>query len=198
MISKFSKKVKIIIALALVLLVGLGCLGYYQYVFKKSPSYTIMLIGKSVKEHNVEEFNKHVDVKSIVGNYVKDRFENDPELASNPFARMFMPAITAVAQNAISERVNDMVAGKDISNDTEGKNNPIVKAFIDNTKNDGKMSLVSIEKLKTNEDGSAEVKLVLKNEEKNEEIPVLVMMKPLEDGTWNIYKINNVDELLNK
>lgn len=198
MISKFSKKVKIIIALALILLVGLGCLGYYQFVFKKSPSYTIMLIGKSIKDHNVEEFNEHVDVKSIVGNYVNDRFENDPELASNPFARMFIPAITAVAQNAISERVNDMVAGKDIPNDTEGSNNPIVKTFINSTKNEGKISLVSIEKLKTNENGSAEVKLVLKNEEKNEEIPVLLMMKPLENGTWKIYKINNVEELLNQ
>lgn len=194
--SKFSKNIKMIIALAVALMIGLGGFGYYEYVYKRTPSYSLMLIGKSVREHNVEEFNKHVDVKDIVGNYLDEQYQKDPSIAADPFAKIFWEAISNVAKEAVASRVNDMVAGKDIGKDAKGGDNPIVQKVAKKGKEKGKMSLVSVEKQATNPDGTAQVKIVMKNEEKNKEETALVMMRPLEDGSWQIYKVNNIEDLL--
>lgn len=193
---KLSKKIKAMVAILLVIIVTICGFGYYEYVYTRTPSYTLMLIGKEMKEHDVYEFNKHVAVKEIVANYLDDQYQKDASLEANPFAKVFWHALSNVAQEAVQSRVNEMVAGEKVSSDEKGADNPIVKEVVSKSKLKGKLSLVSVDKLVTNPDRTIEVKVVFKNKENNKEETALIMMRPLNDGTWQIYKIKNLDDLL--
>lgn len=196
MVSNLTKKTTALIAVLLVFLIGLGGFGYYQFVYKHSPAYTMMLIGQAVKEHNVANFNRHVDVRSITKAYLQEEMNKDPEIAKDPFARMVITGLMDVGADTVAAVVDQMVAGDDEAVQNHKSANPLDRKVAEKSKENKNLKLESLETVTKNEDGTIEVKAVLANSETKDVKTVFMMLRPLDDGTWQVYKIKNLRALM--
>lgn len=184
---------------ALILALGLIALGWYFFYFTKTPSYSLKLIQEAVKTHNVEDFKKHVDVNSILNSgyddVVKselDKNVNDPlgRTFALAMAQSFKPVVVETLQTAIL----DKIAGTE--NKEPGKYDRDIKKF------EEKYSLNSVEYKDIGsieiKDGIANVPLVLYSPKLQEDFTVHILMKKLDDGTWQAYKVDNIAQFIDQ
>lgn len=184
---------------ALILALGLIALGWYFFYFTKTPSYSLKLIQEAVKTHNVEAFKKHVDVNSILNSgyddVVKselDKNVNDPlgRTFALAMAQSFKPVVVETLQTAIL----DKIAGTE--NKEPGKYDRDIKKF------EEKYSLNSVEYKDIGsieiKDGIANVPLVLYSPKLQEDFTVHILMKKLDDGTWQAYKVDNIAQFIDQ
>lgn len=62
---------KIYVATAILVIIA-AALGWYYFVYTKTPEYSLKMIGEAVNTHDVNKFKKHVDLDSVVSRAVDD------------------------------------------------------------------------------------------------------------------------------
>lgn len=194
-VSRRARWMFAIITLIMIVFTGFG---YYKLVYTKTPSYTLMVIGESIKNKDVQTFNEHVDVKGIVASYLDDQYQKDPSLAANPFAGLFWNTLKNVAEDTVQNHVNATISGEKTSEPSKGKDNPIVKAVDKKAGIKGHVTVEKVEKIGAHPDETIDVKVILKSDKEQEPITMILAMRALKDGSWQVYKINNLDDLLER
>ena len=178
----FKKKSIIAILIAVTAIV----LGWYFLYFIKTPVYSLNLARESVEKHDVVTFKKHVDVES-----------NDPLIKDNPFKgfaevmlkglkSQIVPTLSQEIYNGIekkSEDSNQNTKSKEAANEVKEKTgvNDLEFKSIGSATIDGNNAIVPI---------------IFSSKDLNQDITFNLLMKKLEDGTWQAIKVNNFKEYL--
>lgn len=191
-----KKKTIIAIFIAVIAIV----VGWYFLYFTKTPVYSLNLARESVEKHDVVTFKKHVDVESIIGSGYDDFVDvqmNDPLIKDNPFKgfaevmlkglkSQIVPVLTQEIYNGVekkSEDTNQNAKSKEAASEVKEKTGVKDLEF----KSIGSATI---------DGNSAIVPIVFSSKELNQDVTFNLLMKKLEDGTWQAIKVNNFKEYL--
>ena len=191
-----KKKTIIAILIAVIAMV----LGWYFLYFTKTPVYSLNLARESVEKHDAVTFKKHVDVESIIGSGYDDFVDvqmNDPLIKDNPFKgfaevmlkglkSQIVPVLTQEIYNSVekkSEDSNQNTKSKEAASEVKEKTGVKDLEF----KSIGSATI---------DGNSAIVPIIFSSKDLNQDVTFDLLMKKLEDGTWQAIKINNFKEYL--
>ena len=104
------------IAIAAISVVLCAALFYFFY-YTKTPVYSMKLIGEAVQKHDLETFDRHVDVKHMAGRVfddfvAKESKDKNGSLAGNAFALGLVTALKPVAVSEMQDAIYAEVAKK--------------------------------------------------------------------------------------
>ena len=190
-----NKYVKLGGALALAIV---AIAGWWFLYYTKTPTYSLGLVKTAINQHDIETFKKHVDLDTFMDSAIDDFINSDDKVAEmkdNPFAsgllQMLKPTLIDYSKKQIYALVekgtDEGVKNQPQNEGTSGiaNNMPSVsnKSFIGigETKKSGK---------------TATVELKVNDEEIGGEFTFVVAMRELNDGTWQVTKINNLTDYL--
>lgn len=202
-ITSKSKRIYIIAAIAIIIV---ACLGYWYWT--RTPQYSLKIIQESVSKHDLQTFEKHVDIDSVSSRLIdqvldakiNDKSEVQDETVKNfamGFIQMLKPQLVAMAKEQIRSFVEK---GKVESSAQQAQNNNTPKFSVEdlykgNSGNE-KVEFKGIDYV--NKDGKiAIVGLKLFYPKLNSELILEVKMRDL-DGYWQVAEINNIASFLNK
>ena len=124
-----SKRTILYAAFVILIILSSSGMGYYFY-WQKTPQYSVRLIANALEDHDLDTFNKHVDLDSLLGSayddYFSSYFEKDIFMQKNPIKNLSaglvkMTKIAAV--NELKSEVNAYVQTGAWNNTSEEKNN---------------------------------------------------------------------------
>lgn len=191
-----KKKTIIAILIAVIAIV----LGWYFLYFTKTPVYSLNLARESVEKHDVVTFKKHVDVESIVGSGYDDFVDvqmNDPLIKDNPFkgfAEVMLKGLKSQIVPALSQEIYNGIEKKSDDSNQNAKSKEAANEVKEKT---GVKDLEFKSIGSANIDGnSAIVPIIFSSKELNQDVTFDLLMKKLEDGTWQAIKVNNFKEYL--
>ncbi len=186
-----STRRKTIIGIAGIVILSILGMLFYSFYYVKTPEYTLKIIEKSYKTHNVEEFHKHVDVDSVISLYIDDAIAKDAELKNNPFAMLFIPLIKSQVIPIVKENLNKAIRGDEVSSNSLNMTfQPINQ--IEHLKD--KVTVTSISA--STKDNIATITAKLAEKETGKEYDVNMKASKLDDGTWKIYEVTNMYDVL--
>lgn len=175
-------------------------LGWYFLYFTKTPVYSLNLARESVEKHDVVTFKKHVDVESIVGSGYDDFVDvqmNDPLIKDNPFkgfAEVMLKGLKSQIVPALSQEIYNGIEKKSDDSNQNAKSKEAANEVKEKT---GVKDLEFKSIGSANIDGnSAIVPIIFSSKELNQDVTFDLLMKKLEDGTWQAIKVNNFKEYL--
>lgn len=184
-----NKYVKLGIGLV-VIIVAIASWWFLYYT--KTPAYSLGIVKTAIQQQDIETFKKHVDLDTFLDSTIDDFLNSDDkseEMKNNPFAsgliQMIKPAMVDYAKKSIYSLVekgtSETVKAPNEGVNEVANNMPSVdnKSFIGigETKKSGK---------------TATVELKVNDEEIGGEFTFVVAMRELNDGTWQVTKINNL------
>ncbi len=185
-----SKKF-IAIFIALIIIIA-GAYGYYHFVFTRTPEYSVNIIRTAVKNHDAETFNKHVDIDSIVNDWIDKEVEKDASVKNDPLASALVPVTKNILAGSIKNAVTAAIADTQANS---SKTDAATSSPIDNvTADKGDLSLKDVSSVK-NADDTAEITLVVENAAKKTSATIKLKASRLTDGTWKIIALENPEEL---
>lgn len=195
-------KKAITVAVIVLVLIAAGLLGAYMY-WKTTPSYSLVRLTMSVKNHDVEEFEKYMDVSSLLDNLFTDVIENEMKSAGAEqaaemqmamgFFALLKPTLidmtkkevlkaveTGSFDNFKEENESDMMGGGAALGSPAAQN--YMKNFdpsaVKYVKKEGQVARVG----------------VAVKDDKGEEVVIELLMRK-KDGRWQIFSIGNIVEL---
>ena len=199
---------KVIALVVAVVLIACGIGGYMYY--KRTPAYSLQLIQDSVKEHNWEQFSRHVDTKSMADSAFDDIIElslaedktmdaQTKALAAN-FAKLLKPTLTSLIESSVKEYVEtgefkDLDDNQDNSKKAKrSKTNPAENILKET--NAEKLKFTGVKSTEKDDAGTV-VAMGLHDESLNADYELKIRMIQLEDGTWKMNKIENLKDFYN-
>mgnify|MGYP000329339155 FL=1 len=192
-----SKKKSIIAVLIAVIAIVLG---WYFLYFTKTPVYSLNLARESVEKHDVVTFKKHVDVESIVGSGYDDFVDvqmNDPLIKDNPFkgfAEVMLKGLKSQIVPALSQEIYNGIEKKSDDSNQNAKSKEAANEVKEKT-GVKDLEFKSIGSA-TIDGNSAIVPIIFSSKELKQDVTFDLLMKKLEDGTWQAIKVNNFKEYL--
>ena len=192
-----SKKKSIIAVLIAVIVIVLG---WYFLYFTKTPVYSLNLARESVEKHDVVTFKKHVDVESIVGSGYDDFVDvqmNDPLIKDNPFkgfAEVMLKGLKSQIVPVLSQETYNSIEKKSDDSNQNAKSKEAANEVKEKTGvKDLEFKSIGAATIDGN---SAIVPIIFSSKELNQDVTFDLLMKKLEDGTWQAIKVNNFKEYL--
>ena len=199
---------KVIALVVAIVLIACGIGGYMYY--KRTPAYSLQLIQDSVKEHNWEQFSRHVDTKSMADSAFDDIIElslaedktmdaQTKALAAN-FAKLLKPTLTSLIESSVKEYVEtgefkDLDDNQDNSKKAKrSKTNPAENILKET--NAEKLKFTGVKSTEKDDAGTV-VAMGLHDESLNADYELKIRMIQLEDGTWKMNKIENLKDFYN-
>lgn len=183
------------IAIAAVSVVLCAALFYFFY-YIKTPVYSMKLIGEAVQKHDLETFERHVDVKHMVGkiydDYVVMESKDKGSLAGNAFALGLVNALKPVAVAQIQDAVYSEIAQKNESSQ-QSKTDVAVFERIKQNKNASELKGVST----ISKDGdTAIVGIKYHNRKVDKDYTIKVKMEKMSDGKWRAKEAVNLVDII--
>ena len=206
MVLSMRTKLKIFIAavLSVIIIIG-GSLAYFNF-YVKTPEYTLNAIQKSVKNHDVEEFNKYVDVDNVVAGVTNNMIDgiiasqaNLPEeakVAMNSLATMFKAPLVASLKEGLNNYVKtgNWQSGADIK-DSQGA--MINSDMILDQSGLADLSFDGIDYVNVNkENKTAEAGIKATQSEINKQFVFKVTLEQQADGYWKVVSVNNFADFI--
>jgi hypothetical protein len=170
----------------------------------KTESYSLDLIFQSLKEHDVETFNRYVNTGSVLSSIFDDYFEftiekenynirrSDSDLAKDKqLEESYNLIIVPKLENYLAHYVDTG------SFSTEDK---ILAPFVDALKKSTDLGYLEFKKISlvTPKNNTAYVDISLFDKLVNKEFTVTLEMQQLEDGTWSLLKISNLKNFIDE
>ena len=201
-----SRRTILYAALVILIILLSSGTGYYFY-WQKTPQHSVELIADAVEEHDMDAFNKHVDLDSLLDSayddYFSSYFANDAFMQKNPLKNLSAGLVKMAKTAAVSElksEINGYVQ-TGIWNDTAEENN---NTDSKTPKTDGKSTISeklgvkdthfkNIEYTKIDGD-TAEVGIKITESGTKKDFVIEIAMTKLADGTWKAVKINNMKD----
>lgn len=191
-----KKKTIIAILIAVIAMV----VGWYFLYFTKTPVYSLNLARESVEKHDVVTFKKHVDVESIIGSGYDDFVDvqmNDPLIKDNPFKGFAEVMLKGLKSQIVPVLTQEIYNGVEKKSEDSNQNAKSKEAASEVKEKTGVKDLEFKSIGSATIDGnSAIVPIVFSSKELNQDVTFDLLMKKLEDGTWQAIKVNNFKEYL--
>lgn len=206
------------IGLTAILAVAAVIAGYFGWYLPRQPIYTVRLLQTAADKNDVATIYEHVDVRSILGHAIDDWVNSDEELKANPWLAAIKPLAkevgTALIKDAIAKEVHkraqkeighEMKAVTGDSNGVEqesvGKNgeDPLVSDMVQLRRVYAMADITFLWKevqITTVEAGVVDVRIIANATNPPERIPIVLRMRQLEDGIWQVYEIPNIMDIV--
>ena len=185
------------IAIAAVSVVLCAALFYFFY-YIKTPVYSMKLIGEAVQKHDLETFERHVDVKHMVGkiydDYVVMESKDKGSLAGNAFALGLVNALKPVAVAEMQDAVYAEVAKKDAPAQQKQSKINVLDKFRSNSKAAAFKEISTVSK----SGDTAVVGVKYHNRKVDKDYTLNVKMEKRNDGKWRAKELVNLLELLDQ
>lgn len=184
--------------------------GYFYY--RHTPTYTLHLIQESVQKHDWDTFSKHVDTKNLVGTsfdaIVKVSLEDetaDDDLSAiaGNFIQMMKPGIV----NALDQDIEQWVKTGNLDNENK-QNNKTANSKQANSNdaarniskdvNVNKMTFKDVGTVTKHDDGTADIDIHITDNQLQQDFTLTLRMRQLDDGTWQVMAITNLEDYLKK
>lgn len=191
-----KKKIIIAVLIAVIAIV----LGWYFGYFTKTPVYSLNLARESVEKYDVVTFKKHVDVESIIGSGYDDFVDvqmNDPVIKDNPFKGFAEVMLKGLKSQIVPVLTQEIYNGVEKKSEDSNQNTKSKEAASEVKEKTGVKDLEFKSIGSATIDGnSAIVPIIFSSKDLNQDVTFDLLMKKLEDGTWQAIKINNFKEYL--
>lgn len=202
----FSKNKKFLLLLPLIVISA--ALFYYFMYWCKTPLYAVNEVRDSMQNHNVEKFEKYVDLHSVLDKAFEDvimaesKINND-NVASNAFAmgilRMIKPAVVdLLVEETKASIANQNTEQKQTVSGNASHKDPIADAMRSNLEK--KLSLDKLKlkdiSLEDSKEGQAVVNLVITHKELNKDFELKMKMVLTEDNVWQIKEFTNLVDFI--
>ena len=100
-----QKNRKVLIGFSAVLVILIGALLFYFLYWVKTPAYSLGLVKKSIENHDLPTFKRHVDLKSLYSRGFDDLMQESlGEDASNAFVSGI---VAALKENMIQTMITE-------------------------------------------------------------------------------------------
>lgn len=206
MVLSIRTKLKIFAAaILLVLIIIGGSLAYFNF-YVKTPEYTLKAIQESIQNHDIDEFNKYVDIDNVVAgvtNNILDSIiasqENLPEeakVAMNSLATMFKAPLIASLQEGLNNYVK--TGSWQSGNTTADSQGAMINSdMIIEQAGLSDLNFEGIDYINKNEENrTAEAGIKVTQSEINQPFIFKVSLEEQADGYWKVVSIDNVDEFI--
>lgn len=192
---------KIIIGLLVCAILGI-C--FYFFYWTKTPAYSINIIRESVQKHDVNTFEKHVDLDTLYNKGFDDMYIAMGELtgedfSSNPLLTGMLQMMKAPMIAEFKHKTMEAVKGNDNSQEAgQPKQNDPQKPGINGMEDKVDIKNLDIRDISTisQEDNSAIVLLKLHNSKIDKDFGLKIRMNKLSDGKWKLKEITNLTEFI--
>ncbi|MBB5336089.1 hypothetical protein [Pectinatus brassicae] len=196
-----QKKRILFIAIGLIIVLGIiSAAGYFLY-YKKTPAYSLNLIRKSVQNHDWDTFQKHVDIDQTLSAAIDDvtatQNQKNASLLGNGLVKMLKPVIISEVKSKLKSYIENTSSQKDDSD--KAKSNDLSSNRM--TKKLTATTGLEVTEFKgiaytKKENGTATVGLSLYNKDLDKTFVLDLKMHQLDDGTWQIIKIDNLNKYI--
>lgn len=206
MVLSIRTKLKIFAAaILLVLIIIGGSLAYFNF-YVKTPEYTLKAIQESIQNHDIDEFNKYVDIDNVVAgvtNNILDSIiasqENLPEeakVAMNSLATMFKAPLIASLQEGLNNYVK--TGSWQSGNTTDDSQGAMINSdMIIEQAGLSDLNFEGIDYINKNEENrTAEAGIKVTQSEINQPFIFKVSLEEQADGYWKVVSIDNFDEFI--
>lgn len=180
----------------------LGALAFYFFYWTKTPQYSITLIQQAVKNHNVDKFERYVDLDTLYGRAYDDFIsksvvpKNDTEKMASTFAtgimQMFKPTVVSALKDATLKEISGTQSIETSAKQQKGDVKEGIKIISDINKNTVIKNISVISK----ESEVANIGITLHDKELESDFVLKVKMNKLENGEWRVKEITNLIEYL--
>lgn len=185
--------------LAIVILI-LCVVGFYFLYWVRTPVYSIHIIEKSIKRHDVITFEKHVDMDNLYSKAFDDtiiaagKIDAD-SILENPLAIGFLQILKPTVVSAMKYETIEYVKGeKDDNLQDNQEADAVLRGMKDKTDVDNTvLKKISVVRKEGNQ---AIVALKLYNKKLNKNFDLKLKMTKLDDGKWQIKEITNLVEFI--
>lgn len=206
MVLSVKTKLKIFVAVIVLLIIAIGgSFAYFNY-YVKTPQYALNAIESSVKNHDIDEFNKYVDTDSVVSGVTDDMLTaiisaqeglpDEAKAAMNNMATMFKAPLVASLNEGLNTfvKTGELQTG-DTTKDSQGAmiNSDMI---LDQTGLSG-LSFDGVDYVNVDEaNGTAEAGIKATQSEINQQFTFNVVLQKQDDGYWKVTKITNFADFL--
>lgn len=190
-----KKLSKWIYALLAVLIIAAGSAAYYFLYYIKTPEYTLKIIADGYKAHDVYKVHKHIDIDRILNSYLDETIKNELPEKDNPFVQALLPALKQVAISLAKDNIDKDIMGLEPTIPTAEKTGDKPAKDLRNAFDSSAVKSASSKKI---DDTTVEIQMVVTNKRTKEDINIPLRAKRLDDGTWRIYEIPGMYQLVKK
>ncbi|SHI66472.1 DUF2939 domain-containing protein [Propionispora hippei] len=200
-----KQKIILILEIALVVILLSSGLGYWYWIH--TPQYSLKQIQEAVKNHDLQTFEKYVDIDSVTSRMIdqlidskinaKNEVQDEAGNLAKGFIQFIKPQLTAMAKDQIRSLVEK---GSTLQPSTPGQAEPPdAPKFSVNDIYNNKVGTPDFKGVDyVNKDGKiASVGLKLFYPKLNANVVLEVRMRKL-DGYWQIAEISNIPAFLSK
>lgn len=186
------------IAVGLISVIVCAALFYFFY-YTKTPIYSVKQIGEAIQKHDVETFDRHVDVKHMAGRVfddfvAKESKDKNGSLAGNAFALGLVTALKPVAVSEMQDAIYAEVAKKDAPSQQKKTEIKVFDKFRSNSKFATFKDISTISK----NGETAIVGVKYHNRKVDKDYTLNIKMEKLNDGKWRAKELTNLLELLDQ
>lgn len=206
MVLSIRTKLKIFAAaILLVLIIIGGSLAYFNF-YVKTPEYTLKTIQESIQNHDIEEFNKYVDVDNVVAGVTnnildsiiasQDNLPEEAKVAMNSLATMFKAPLVASLQEGLNNYVK--TGSWQSGNTTADAQGAMINSdMIIEQAGLTDLNFEGIDYINTNEENkTAEAGIKVTQSEINQPFVFKVSLEEQADGYWKVVSIDNFDDFI--
>lgn len=186
------------IAVAAISVIVCAALFYFFY-YTKTPAYSMKLIGEAVQKHDLETFDRHVDVKHMLEKVYDDFVARESKdkngsLAGDAFAIGLVNALKPVAVAELQDAIYTEIAQKDTAAQQKKSKINVFDRF-----NQSKRAAVLKDVTTISKSGdTAVVGVKYHNRKVDKDYTLKVKMEKLNDGKWRAKELTNLIALLDQ
>lgn len=172
---------------------------FYFFYYTKTPVYSMKLIGEAVQKHDLETFDRHVDVKhmleKVFDDFVAKESKNkNGSLAGDAFALGLVNALKPVAVAELQDAVYAEVAEKGAATQKKETKINVFERFKQNKRAAELKGVSTISK----SGDTAIVGIKYHNRRVDKDYTINVKMEKLSNGKWRAKELTNLIALLDQ
>lgn len=193
-----QKKIGIGIVIAV-----LCALAFYFLYWVKSPVYSLNIIKDSIQKHDVNTFEKHVDMDTLYTKAFDDSLVaigkiNGEDLLSNPLAAGFIQILKPPVVSTLKSKTIDYVKGEKEEAKSNKDKNSQAEDMANGLKDRAGIENLNIKDISviSKENNESIVAITLFHRKVSKNFDLKVKMSKLDDGTWKLKEITNLVDFL--
>lgn len=182
------------------IVVALLCtVAFYFLYWVKTPTYSLNIIKESVEKHDVDTFNRHVDLDTLYTKAFDDAFIafgkiEGENYASNPFFMGMLQMIKPGAVAALKANTYDYIKGEKSAESQNTEANKVAKN-LSNAVNVESNTLKDVSVI-SKEGETAIVGITMHDATVDKDFQIKVKMTQLSDGKWKLVEMTNFADYL--
>lgn len=204
-----EKNNKYILITAFLIVVGVA---FYFFYWMRTPQYTFNQIRDAVQQHDLNKFEKHIDLNSIYSHAYNDLVYyslGDPHEA-NPFLLSIIKSLQNAVVHTMVEQTREYVETGSLTNEKTSSNNNNTQQTNSLEPKNGSQELAEqfkeriglvymvykgIESTENN-DKATDIAVKIYDTQLEHDFILNIKMYELDDGTWRISEITNLKEFM--